>query len=104
VGGINKKKDNLRLQFKITHKEDMNAIDYYNNYNKVLNEDNQYPEFVTKMQKNISCMVPFLSDYTQPGIRESAANKNMNQNNYIEQIFSSLFYGNKDFYNLPDVS
>jgi len=36
VGTINKKDDHLRIQMKVTHKDDFDAIGYYENFHKGL--------------------------------------------------------------------
>lgn len=103
VGALNKKDDNLRIQMKITHKDDINAISYYNNYNKVLNEDNNLPVYIRKAQKRLSCTFPFISDYTKDGIKQnSEALKNGNETSLSQKVFSYLFHGNANFYNLQD--
>jgi len=42
VGALNQKDDNLRIQMKITHKDDRDVIDYYENYHKVMNQIDNY--------------------------------------------------------------
>jgi hypothetical protein len=103
VGTINKKDDNLRVQLKVTHKDDIPFIDYYEDFNKVLNQDNTNPLFIRKFQRNISCMFPGFSNLTQSeNIRSSRGSDNGVDVGYSQQIFSYLFYGNKDFYDLPN--
>jgi len=99
VGALNKKDDNLRIQMKITHKDDINAISYYNNYNKVLNEDNNLPLYVRKAQKRLSCTFPFISAYTKEGIKQ---NSEGNTPTLSQKVFSFLFHGNANFYNLQN--
>jgi len=100
VGGINEKNDNLRLQFKLCHYEDNDKLDYYNGYNKMLSESNSYPQWIRKIQKNMSCFVPGISDLTQDNIQSDAQNDTTSS---LSQLFSQLFYGNKDFYNLTTI-
>ena len=99
VGALNEKDDNLRIQMKITNKDDINAISYYNNYNKVLNEDNNLPVYVRKAQKRLSCTFPFISAYTKEGIKQ---NSEGNETTVSQKVFSYLFHGNTNFYNLQN--
>jgi ectoine hydroxylase-related dioxygenase (phytanoyl-CoA dioxygenase family) len=99
VGALNEKPDNLRIQMKLTHKDDIKSISYYENYNKVLNKDNNLPFLIKKIQKNLSCMFPGISNLTQS---ENVKNGNKNQNGPFEKLYSYLFYGNANFYDLPN--
>lgn len=103
VGCINKKDDNLRIQLKVSHKDDIDKLQYYQNYNKILNKDNELPISIRKGQRNFSCMFPFLSNLTQnENIRTSRGSVNGTNIGVLQQTFSYLFYGNKDFYDLPN--
>lgn len=103
VGALNKKDDNLRIQMKITHKDDIKYIPYYNNYNKVLNEDNNLPIYLRKAQQKLSCTFPFISSYTKEGIKQnSEALKDGNESTLSQKMFSYLFHGNANFYNLQN--
>jgi hypothetical protein len=102
VGALNKKEDNVRIQMKVTHKDDIKYIDYYENFNKVLNQDNNLPVFMRKMQRSISCTFPGISDLTQSeNIRTARGSDNADIGSF-QKWFSYLFYGNKDFYDLPN--
>ena len=100
VGGINNTPDRLRLQFKICHYEDVKELDYYNNYNKILNEDNKYPDWIRHIQKNLSCFMPGLADFSQGYIQSEAKDS---KNSLLSDIFSQVFYGNSKFYNLSNL-
>lgn len=100
VGALNQKDNNLRIQLKITHEDDVDAIPYYNNYNKILNEENQLPFFVRKAQRKLSCLVPILSNLTQKEIQRTSSKGE--KIGVIEQWFSYFFYGNSRFYDLPN--
>lgn len=103
VGAINEKDDNLRIQLKVTHKDDIQHIAYYQNFNKVLNEENKLPKPIIQIQKNISCMLPFISDLSQrENINSSRGSVNGSKIGYFQKVFSYLFYGNIDFYDLPN--
>jgi len=99
VGALNSKDDNLRIQMKVTHKDDIPTISFYNNYNKILDENNNLPFFLRKAQRKLSCMFPIISNYTQGDIQRTAQGGEIS---ISEKIFSYLFYGNSNFYKLPD--
>ena len=100
VGGINNSPDKLRLQFKICHYDDLNELDYYNNYNKILNEDNRYPDWIRHIQKNISCFIPGLANLSQGYIQSEA---NDSKSSLLSDVFAQIFYGNSKFYNLTNI-
>jgi hypothetical protein len=103
VGCINKKDDNLRIQLKVTHREDIPHIQYYQNFNKILNKDNHLPGFLRKAQRKITCTIPALSDATQgENIRTARGSSNGIDIGLAQQMFSYLFYGNSSFYDLPN--
>lgn len=103
VGALNSRDDNLRIQMKVTHKDDIPVMNYYNNYNKILNESNNMPFYVRKVQQKLSCMFPILSNYTQKEIQTSSEKSKMSKNTSIfQKIYSYVMYGNSNFYNLPN--
>jgi len=106
VGTINDKPDNLRIQMKISHKDDLDVLSYYQKYNKILNEDNNIPTPIIKAQRNLTCMFPYISNVTQKENVNSAKRSNGSKSNEKisnqQKVFSKLFYGNKDFYDLPN--
>lgn len=103
VGTINKKHDNLRIQLKITNKEDLEALSYYQNFNKVVNTENSIPNTMRNAQLKLSCMLPFISDITQNTNIESArGSDNGAKIGLFQKIFSYLFYGDSSFYDLPN--
>jgi hypothetical protein len=103
VGAFNKKKENLRCQMKLSHKEDIPILNFYQNFNKVLDQENNLPEILTHLQKRASCAMPIFSDLTQSEnvrtVRGSLENVDIG---FFQKIFSFLFYGNKDYYDLPN--
>jgi hypothetical protein len=103
VGTLNDKEDNLRIQLKVTHKDDVQHISYYQNFNKVLYKDNKLPTVLRKTQRNLSCIFPGISNLTQSeNIRTSRGSDNGANIGYLQKMFSYLFYGNSDFYDLPN--
>ena len=103
VGTLQHKNNHMRIQMKLTHKNDINTINYYENFNKVLNRDNNIPFSIKKIQMNTSCMFPILSDITQNiNIESARGSDNGAKIGEFQKYFSYLFYGNKDFYDLPN--
>jgi hypothetical protein len=103
VGTINSKNDNLRIQMKVTHKEDIDTLSYYEDFNKVLNQDNTLPKGLLRFQKNVSCMFPYISNLTQSeNISSARGSDNGAKVGYFQKLFSYFFYGNSNFYDLPN--
>ena len=102
VGTINNIPNNLRIQMKVSHKDDISNLTYYTNYNKILKEDNNIPDSLKKISQNISCMFPFVSNLTQNDIKKSGSIKSSNDLSFSEKMFSYIFYGKSDYYNLPN--
>jgi len=99
VGALNYKDNNLRIQMKVTHKDDIEAIPYYNNYNKILDQDNYMPFLLKKAQRKLSCMFPIIADVTQTEVQQNATG---HDTSIAQRIFSYVFYGNSNFYKLPN--
>lgn len=103
VGAINELDDNLRIQMKVTHKDDIEALKYYQNFNKIVNSDNNIPKNILRVQKNISCMFPFISDLSQgENIKTARGSSDGAEIGFFQRMFSLIFYGNSSFYDLPD--
>lgn len=103
VGTLNKRNDNIRIQMKITHKDDIETLSYYENFNKVLNQDNVLPKELIRIQRNFSCMFPGLSNITQSeNIRTARGSDNGVDIGIFQKMFSYMFYGNSRFYDLPN--
>ena len=92
AGGKNDKPDNKRIQMKLTHADDIEALEFFQEYNKSLSQDNNNPEIVNDVQKHLSCQFPIVSD-----VFKSSASKP------VEQFFTSMFYGNSNFYDLKTI-
>jgi hypothetical protein len=103
VGCMNKKEDNVRIQLKVTHQDDIQELAYYQNFNKILNTENTVPIFLRKGQYHFSCTFPILSNLTQnENIRTARGSDNGVDIGWFQQAFSYLFYGNPKFYDLPN--
>ena len=94
------KDDNLRIQLKITHKDDIKAISFYENYNKILDEENKLPKSIRIFQRNLSCMLPFISNLGQNTIQTTTQTKN---DNIIKKLYSYLCFGNGKAFDLPNL-
>ena len=101
VGTLNEKEDNLRIQMKITHKNDIDKIPFYNNYNKILDESNNIPFYIKKAQKKLSCMFPVISNLIQNQSKNTIDTYNIN---IFHKIYSFFFYGKTNFYDFSDVN
>jgi len=95
-GSFNKKPNNKRIQMKLTHKDDIKDLDFYENYNKILDKENTNPEYITKIQKYLSCQFPFIGDLTSTEIKSDNVSG-------IKKIYSKIFYNNENYYNLPNI-
>jgi len=103
VGAMNEKQDNLRCQLKFSHKDDIPILDYYQDFNKVLNKDNNLPIYMRQLQKQFSCALPVMSNITQgENIRTARGSDNGVEIGVFQKLFSFLFYGNSNFYDLPN--
>ena len=105
VGTINSNDNNLRIQLKVTHKDDIPYISYYEKFHKVLNQENTIPIFLRKIQRNISCTFPGISNWTRNEYITSIKHTTTDTDKNIgmgQKIFSYIFYGNSDFYDLPN--
>lgn len=103
VGTINSNENNLRIQLKVTHKDDIPYISYYENFHKVLNQENTISPYLRKIQRNVSCTFPGISNWTQTeNIKSSRGTDNGAKISLGQKIFSYIFYGNSDYYDLPN--
>jgi hypothetical protein len=103
VGALNTKSDNARIQMKITHKEDIGTLNYYQDFHKVANKESHVPKPIQKIQRSLSCTFPIVSDITQnTNIETSRGSDNGVSIPLHQKLFSFIFYGNSDFYDLPN--
>ena len=80
---------------------------FYENYHKVKNDENggnNIPTEIRRVQKNMSCMFPILSNLSQTENIKSSPKDSDNgvDMSIIQKIFSFIFYGNPNYYNLPN--
>jgi len=103
VGALNIKNDHVRIQMKITHKDDLQALSYYQNFHKVANKQSHVPKYMQKIQRSLSCTFPVVSDMTQTtNINSARGSDNGSAITPHQKVFSFIFYGNSDFYDLPN--
>lgn len=103
VGTIQSKDDHLRIQMKVTHRDDIPTLSYYQDFNKILKKDNTMPKELLQFQKNVSCMFPYVSNLTQSeNIQSARGTDNGETIGLPQKVFSYWFYGNPDFYDLPN--
>jgi len=100
VGSIGERDDNLRVQMKISHRDDKETLSFYEDYNKILKEENTVPKSIRQFQKNFTCTFPVFSDmYTDT----NTTNVRTTHTSPWVKLYSYLFYGKADYYDVPDV-
>lgn len=103
AGTLTEKENNRRIQMKVTHRDDIAAIAYYEDYHKVLNKENTNPKYIRKVQQNLSCLFPGIANTTQrENIRTARGSQEGVEIGYLQKLFSYLFYGSRDYYDLPN--
>ena len=103
VGTLVDRDDNIRIQMKVSHRDDIETLSYYENFNKVLEKDSVVPKPIRQIQMAASCAAPFVSDMTQNINKDSARGTVEGATiGPAQKLFSYLFYGNSTFYDLPN--
>jgi len=79
----------MRIQMKISNKVDHEVLNFYNNYNKMLNSENNTPNSIQYAQKHISCQFPAISSL----IKQYDFNKDSNATATLQysSIFANIF-------------
>lgn len=85
-GSLNENENNPRIQMKISHKADHQVLDFYNQYHKTLNVDNQSTPLFKHVQKHISCQFPIISHW----VKQYDNNKDKMESGNVN-LFSPLF-------------
>lgn len=85
-GSLNDNENHARIQMKISHKRDMKVLDFYNQYNKVLNSENNTPVAIKHIQKHVSCQFPFVSSY----LKQYDNNKSNSSSSLCSSLFANL--------------
>lgn len=86
-GSLNEQENNMRIQMKISHRDDQTVLHFYNNYNKILNAENNTPMPFKQIQKHVSCQFPILSEY----LKQYDYNKDKNVGGESTSFFSHFF-------------
>lgn len=98
AGSLPIQPNNWRIQMKISHREDLrDTLSFYQNYNKMLDQDNNLSLEMNKFQQNVSCMFPVVSDLTQREHKKQARGTD-------DKMLSFVLSGNNDFYNFTDIN
>lgn len=100
AGSLNSNKNNRRIQLKVTHKDDISKISYYDHVSKILDKENTNSAVSKRIQKHFSCMYPILSDITQNINIDSVHNKDPS---FLQKLYSTVFYSDPYYYRLKDV-
>jgi hypothetical protein len=87
-GSLNKNESNPRIQMKISHIKDRDdSLKFFQQYNKILNKENNQPKWTKKLQKHLSCIAPIISQFSQ-----KYDNNKYKETNNNDNIISKLFY------------
>jgi hypothetical protein len=97
-GSIFSKDNNRRIQLKVSHKDDLENLSFYQNYHKIINKPNTNSKISKSLQKQFSCTFPFLSDITQ-GSDKKYISSNISP---LAKMFSKLFYSDSNYYKLQN--
>lgn len=93
-GSLNKKKNNLRIQLKISHKYDkQNSLNFYEQYYKKLNKENKNEKWINQLQKHITCSFPLLDILTYKYDDNIKREENTNNNflsKYVYKKFENI--------------
>ena len=87
---INKTESNPRIQMKFTHNDDRNVLSFYENYTKVIDDENHTSNIQKHFIKHTTCQHPFLFEF---------ANNVTNGMNFKPPAwYTNLIYGNSNFF------
>ena len=102
-GTFSKNENNIRIQMKVTHPKDRQLIGYYEDFQKVISQENTIPRPIRKLQHHMSCLFPGISDTTQDKNIQSSRGTSQNAIVSPEQrAFSFFFYGDTNYFDLPN--
>jgi len=101
-GSINEE-NSMRIQMKISHKSDHDVLKFYNDYNKVLDANNQTSTAFKHIQKHISCQFPIISYYAKQydynAKSDAASSSSVEPPDSGSGLFSSFF---ADLHNITE--
>jgi hypothetical protein len=94
-----------RVQLKVSHRDDLEKLAYYQGYHKVMNEEMGYSTALQNLHKHLTCTFPIISEWTKgydnnkdaakgttKGTTKSDADKSVEK----EQSLISTFYAKLD--------
>jgi ectoine hydroxylase-related dioxygenase (phytanoyl-CoA dioxygenase family) len=94
-GSFNKKEDNIRIQMKVSHINDIDkSLGFFQNYHKVLNKSKNNPLWRNKLEKHISCVLPGISQFTHK--YDKNVNKDTDKNSIMYSILNSFVFADID--------
>jgi len=103
-GSFNDKPDNIRIQFKITHKDDLKELDYFQGYHKIIDKSNDIPDILKYTQKFNTCLFPILGDIAMDVETEKERKKTgVTIVSPSQKAFSKVFYGDENYYKLKNI-
>lgn len=88
-----------RIQVKITHKDDIEALSYYDGYHKIINSHNTNSDTSKWIQKRVSCTLPILADLTQGSDKKYVKG----DLSLWQKLFSKMAYSKANYYDLKNV-
>jgi hypothetical protein len=97
-GSLQSKYPNRRIQLKCTHKKDIEQLNFFSNYHKLLNKKNTNGHLSKVFQKHLSCQFPIVSDLTQ-GTNKNYINGELTDS---DKLVSNILYSKPDYYSLED--
>ena len=86
-GSLSDTDNNARIQMKISHKSDLETLDFYNDYNKVLDTADTSPTIYKLAQKHITCQFPVISHLA----KQFDNNKSDKEPSPFSEFFSQFF-------------
>lgn len=69
AGSVDSNDNNRRIQFKVTHKDDVKLLSYFDKYHKLVSKKNTNSYLSKLVQKHFTCQYPILADVTQGKIK-----------------------------------
>ena len=95
-GSINNKlKNNPRIQLKISHNSDLKNINFYQNYNKILDNESNISKINKKTVKHLSCQFPIMSNVSYD-LNKKSFDNNSNKS-IIIKLYNYIIYGKSNF-------
>lgn len=87
AGSLNRQQNNPRIQMKWCHPDDRSTLSFYENYYKLLDDENTHSTAYNEWVKHISCQNPFIFESSP-----------MNTKSAVPSWYTRLVFGNTGFY------